>query len=97
MTRRFQIVDVFNDHPLSGNPLAVIFDADDMSTETMQQITRWLNLSEAAFLLAPSNPQADYRVRIFTHDRKCPSPATRRWEAAMHGWRAAESHVTPAK
>ncbi|HEX8957931.1 MAG TPA: PhzF family phenazine biosynthesis protein [Burkholderiaceae bacterium] len=72
MSRRFQIVDVFNEHPLSGNPLAVVFDADGMSTDTMQTVTRWLNLSETAFLLSPTDPRADYRVRIFTHDREMP-------------------------
>ena len=72
MQRRFQLVDVFNESPLSGNPLAVVFDADDMSTEQMQRMTRWLNLSETTFLLPPTDPAADYRVRIFTLDRELP-------------------------
>jgi len=72
MPRRFQTVDVFHDTPFSGNPLAVVFDADDLSTEDMQAITRWLNLSETTFLLPPSTPEADYRVRIFTIDREMP-------------------------
>ncbi len=53
MHPRFQLVDVFNERPLSGNPLAVVFDADGLSTEAMQEITRWLNLSETAFLCSP--------------------------------------------
>ena len=72
MNRRFQLVDVFHDQPFSGNPLAVVFDADDLSTEEMQRITRWLNFSETAFLLAPTTHEADYRVRIFTLDREMP-------------------------
>ena len=72
MHRRFQLVDVFNESALSGNPLAVVFDADGLATETMQQMTRWLNLSETAFLLKPTTPEADYRVRIFTLDRELP-------------------------
>jgi PhzF family phenazine biosynthesis protein len=52
--------------------LAVVFDADDMTTSAMQTMTRWLNLSETAFLLRPSSPKADYRVRIFTLDREMP-------------------------
>ncbi len=72
MNRRFQLVDVFHDRPFSGNPLAVVFDADDLSTEEMQRITRWLNFSETAFLLAPTTRKADYRVRIFTLDREMP-------------------------
>jgi PhzF family phenazine biosynthesis protein len=69
---RLQLVDVFHDRPFSGNPLAVVLDADGLSTEHMQRITRWLNLSETAFLLPPTTPDADYRVRIFTLDREMP-------------------------
>jgi PhzF family phenazine biosynthesis protein len=72
MNRRFQLVDVFNDTPLSGNPLAVILDSDGLTTQAMQQITRWLNLSETAFLVAPRSSEADYGVRIFTLDRELP-------------------------
>lgn len=64
--RRFQLVDVFGAEAYGGNPLAVIHDADDLSTDEMLAITRWLNLSESTFLLRPRAPQADYRVRIFS-------------------------------
>jgi len=72
MNKPFQLVDVFNTDAFTGNPLAVVFDADDLTTSTMQTMTRWLNLSETAFLLRPSSPNADYRVRIFTLDREMP-------------------------
>jgi len=72
MNRRFQLVDVFNDGPFSGNPLGVVFDADDLDSESMQRITRWLNLSETTFVLSPTTDKADYRVRIFTLDREMP-------------------------
>ena len=72
MNRSFQLVDVFNTDAFSGNPLAVVFDADDLTTSDMQTMTRWLNLSETAFLLRPSSSKADYRVRIFTIDREMP-------------------------
>ena len=72
MNRAFQLVDVFNTGAFTGNPLAVVFDADDLTTSAMQTMTRWLNLSETAFLLRPSSPKADYRVRIFTLDREMP-------------------------
>lgn len=72
MQRRFQLVDVFHNGAFSGNPLAVVFDADDLSTEQMQHMTQWFNLSETAFLVAPASPQADYRVRIFTLQRELP-------------------------
>jgi PhzF family phenazine biosynthesis protein len=75
--RPFQLVDVFPDDPaaggaLTGNPLAVVFDAAGLSTEEMQGITRWLNLSETTFLVTPTDPAADYHVRIFTLDRELP-------------------------
>jgi PhzF family phenazine biosynthesis protein len=72
MNRPFQLVDVFHDGAFSGNPLAVVFDADDLGTSAMQAMTRWLNLSETAFLLRPSSAKADYRVRIFTLEREMP-------------------------
>ena len=72
MNRRFELVDVFGEGPFSGNPLAVVLDADDLSSDDMLQITRWLNLSETTFLLPPGDPKADYRVRIFTLEREMP-------------------------
>jgi PhzF family phenazine biosynthesis protein len=63
--RPFQQVDVFSPEPLRGNPVAVVLEADGLTTEQMQRFTRWTNLSEATFLLPPTNPDADYRVRIF--------------------------------
>ncbi len=66
MARPFLQLDVFSARALKGNPLAVVFDADDLSGETMQAFARWTNLSETTFVLAPTNPQASYRVRIFT-------------------------------
>jgi len=72
MRRRFKMIDVFSGQPFAGNPLAVVMDAEGLSTEQMQQITRWLNLSETAFLLPATTPEADYRVRIFTLSRELP-------------------------
>lgn len=68
----FQLVDVFGEAPFTGNPLAVIALEADQDTAQLQAITRWLNLSETAFLLPPTSPDADYRVRIFTLDRELP-------------------------
>jgi PhzF family phenazine biosynthesis protein len=72
MLRRFQQVDVFGSGPFSGNPLAVVLDAGGLSTEEMQRFSRWTNLSETTFLLPPTSPDADYRVRIFTLARELP-------------------------
>lgn len=72
MLHPFKLVDVFGTDPFTGNPVAVIECADDLSAEEMQRITRWLNLSESTFLLPPTTPDADYRVRIFTLARELP-------------------------
>lgn len=66
MRRRYALVDVFPDGPLSGNPLAVVLDSDGLTTEQMLALARWLNLSETTFLVPPTDAGADYRVRIFT-------------------------------
>ena len=62
----FVQVDAFTRYPLYGNPAAVVFDADELAPSTMQRIAREMNLSETVFILKPSTPEADYRVRIFT-------------------------------
>jgi PhzF family phenazine biosynthesis protein len=70
--RRFLQLDVFAERLLEGNPLAVVVDAADLDGADMQRIARWTNLSETAFLLPPTQPQADYRVRIFTPRQELP-------------------------
>lgn len=73
MARRpFAQVDVFTSVAYRGNPLAVILGADGIDDATMQRIADWTNLSETTFVLAPTDPRADYRVRIFTTDRELP-------------------------
>ena len=72
MNLPFVQLDVFAPSPFSGNPLAVVFDADALSAAQMQQVTSWLNLSETTFLLRPTEPGADYRVRIFTPGGELP-------------------------
>jgi PhzF family phenazine biosynthesis protein len=63
---------VFADRPGAGNPLGVIFDAEGMDGDAMQAYARWANLSETVFFLPPSQPGADYRVRIFTPRQELP-------------------------
>ena len=73
MTRfAFSQVDVFTATALRGNPLAVVHGADALDDERMQAFARWTNLSETTFLLAPTDPGADYRVRIFTPGGELP-------------------------
>lgn len=83
----FCLVDVFGTAAFSGNPLPVLFDADDLPDAEMQRITRWFGYSETAFLVAPTEPGADYRVRIFTLDRELPF-AGHPTLGACHAWRS---------
>jgi PhzF family phenazine biosynthesis protein len=68
----FKTVDVFTATPFLGNPLAVVLDADGLSTAQMQHIANWTNLSETTFVLKPTREGADYRVRIFTPGAELP-------------------------
>jgi PhzF family phenazine biosynthesis protein len=72
MKRCYNVVDVFTHQPLLGNPVAVVLDAQDLTTDAMQAIAAWTNLSETTFVLPPSTPQADYRLRIFTPRSELP-------------------------
>src|ERR687883_133777 len=66
MRRRFAQVDVFGARPYSGNPVAVVLDGEGLTTEEMQRVAHWMNLSETTFVLPAQADGADYRVRIFT-------------------------------
>ncbi len=67
-----RFVDVFSESTCRGNALAVFHDADDLSDDEMAAVARWTNLSETAFLCHPTDPGADYRVRIFTTGGELP-------------------------
>lgn len=69
---RFTQVDVFSDEPFGGNPVAVVHDADGLPDDELARFASWTNLSETTFLLAPTDPRADYRLRIFTPGRELP-------------------------
>jgi len=71
-TSSFKQVDVFTSEAMRGNPLAVIFDAEGLSTQQMQHIAAWTNLSETTFVLPPTQAGADYRLRIFTPRSELP-------------------------
>ena len=72
-TLAYHVLDVFTDRAYAGNPLAVVLDADDLSTEQLQAVAREFNLSETAFPLPPTDAgAADYRVRIFTPSQELP-------------------------
>lgn len=68
--RRFIQTDVFSSNPTFGNGLAVVVDGDGLTTAQMQAFAAWTNLAETTFLLPPTDPAADYRVRIFTTQKE---------------------------
>lgn len=71
-TLPFKQVDVFTNVRFKGNPVAVVLKADGLSTEQMQQIANWTNLSETTFVVAATEALADYHVRIFTPAAELP-------------------------
>lgn len=90
---RFSQVDVFSPVPLLGNPVAVVHDADGFGDEQMQGFARWTNLSETTFLHRPTDPDADYRLRIFTPTHELPF-AGHPTIGSAHAW--LEAGGTPA-
>lgn len=67
----YVVVDAFAREPLTGNPVAVFFDAADLPADLMQRIAREMNLSEVTFVLPPENG-GDARIRIFTPVNELP-------------------------
>jgi PhzF family phenazine biosynthesis protein len=88
MKRRFDQLDVFTAEALRGNPLAVVHDAAGLDDARMAAFARWTNLSETTFLLPPTEPGADYRVRIFTPGGELPF-AGHPTLGSCHAWLAA--------
>ena len=62
MPLQFHTLDVFTDRRFGGNPLAVVHEADGLTSEKMQQIARELNLSETVFVLKADNPAHSTRA-----------------------------------
>ncbi len=97
--RPFQQVDVFTATACLGNPVAVVLDGTDLSTEEMQRFTDWTHLSECTFVLPPT-PEgqaagADYRVRIFCPGRELPF-AGHPTLGTCHAWLQAGGHPRTA-
>jgi trans-2,3-dihydro-3-hydroxyanthranilate isomerase len=72
MKRRYEVFDVFTDRALTGNPLAVVLDAEDLDDQAMQSIAHEFNLSETVFIRPAANPAHSAAVRIFTPTRELP-------------------------
>jgi trans-2,3-dihydro-3-hydroxyanthranilate isomerase len=66
MRLAYHILDVFTDSRFTGNPLAVVLDADPVPEAFLQRIAREFNLSETIFVYKPAQPAHSARVRIFT-------------------------------
>ncbi|MEZ5178020.1 MAG: PhzF family phenazine biosynthesis protein [Acidimicrobiales bacterium] len=94
MLRDYVEVDVFTDQPFRGNPLAVVVDAEGLSDLEMAQFANWTNFSETTFLLPPTDPGADYRVRIFTPSQELPF-AGHPTLGSAHAWLAAGGAARP--
>jgi len=88
LLRSFAQVDVFATAPYSANPVAVVLEAEGLSTEAMARFARWTNLSETTFVLPASDERADYRVRIFTPSVELPF-AGHPTLGTCHAWLAA--------
>jgi PhzF family phenazine biosynthesis protein len=86
--RPFQQVDVFTDTPARGNPVAVVLDGEGLSDEEMQVFASWTNLSETTYLVPPTDPAADYRLRIWTPSGELPF-AGHPTLGSAHAWLAA--------
>lgn len=72
VTRAFRQVDVFGAQTCRGNPVAVVLDAQGLDDEALRRFSVWTNLSECTFVLPPTTPGADYRVRIFSLNSELP-------------------------
>jgi predicted PhzF superfamily epimerase YddE/YHI9 len=86
--RRFAQIDVFGTSAAAGNPVAVVLDGSGLDVVWMQQLAAWLNVAETTFVLSAKDPDADYRVRIFTVAEELPF-AGHPTLGTCHAWLAA--------
>ncbi len=84
-TFAYQQVDVFAPTAFNGNGLGVVFEADHLDSTQMQRFAQWLNLSETVFFVTPTEPEADYAIRIFTPTTELPF-AGHPTLGAAHAW-----------
>ena len=72
MRLQFQTVDVFTGTQFVGNPLAVVLNAEGLSSGQMQAIAAEFNLAETTFILPPRDTAHTAEVRIFTPRSEMP-------------------------
>lgn len=97
MTHPLRIVDVFAEAPREGNPLAVVLDADDLSSDQMQSIAREMNYSETTFVLSREPRDGGYDVRIFTPADELPfagHPTLGTAWTIRNEWAPAAAHIS---
>src|SRR5215468_10625710 len=90
----FATLDVFTEQRLTGNPLAVVFDADGLGDAAMQTIAREFGHPETVFVLKPEAAGSTARVRIFTPALELPFAGPRR-SAPRSSWRSRDA-ATPS-
>lgn len=95
MKLQFTTVDVFTDRQFGGNPLAVVTNAQGLSTERMQAIAAEFNLAETTFVLPPRDPAHTAEVRIFTPKAEMPFAGHPNVGTAFVLARAGESYGRP--
>lgn len=93
--RPFAQVDVFSREPYMGNPVAVVLDGTDLGDQDMARFARWTHLSETTFVLPPTSPDADYRLRIWTPGGELPF-AGHPTLGSAHAWLEAGNTLAPA-
>jgi trans-2,3-dihydro-3-hydroxyanthranilate isomerase len=72
MRRRYVTIDVFTERAFGGNPLAVVLDAQGLTSSQMQCIANEFNYSETTFVLPPAQSANAAHVRIFTARTEVP-------------------------
>lgn len=70
---RIYQIDAFTKNRFQGNPAGVVANADGLTDAQMQAIARELNNAETAFILSPTAPDHDVRVRFFTPTTEVPT------------------------
>ena len=93
--RPFREVDVFSAEPYRGNPVAVVLDGAGLADDEMQRFARWTQLSETTFLTPPTDPAADYALRIFTPGGELPF-AGHPTLGSCHAWLGADGRPRTA-
>lgn len=71
-TNRVHFVDVFAQGKYTGNQLAVVRDASNLTTDEMLAFTRETNFSEATFIELSDTTDDGYDVRIFDPAEEIP-------------------------